>query len=113
LLREGRPMSIIGILAWLFFVTIPVFVIVGGISLAILIVITQTVGLWAAVLFGVCFALSIISMLKKDKKNSQYEISLRIKEINGEPLTPTEYRVIHPDESWKRRYPGPGYYQPK
>jgi hypothetical protein len=106
-------MFIINFLVWLFFVTIPVCVVVGGVSLAILIAIAQTVGLWAAVLFGVCFALSVISMLKNDKENSQYEISLRIKEMNGEPLTPIEYRVIHPDESWKRRYPGPGYYQTK
>jgi Ca2+/Na+ antiporter len=106
-------MSIIDILAWLFFITIPVCVIAGGISIAVLVVVARTLGLWVAVLFGCFFAVSVIFMIKKDKKDSQYEISLRIKEMNGEPLTPMEYRVLHPDESWKHRYPGPGYYQPK
>ena len=106
-------MSIVGILTWLIFVTLPICAVAGGIIAAILIAIARTFGFWAAVLFGCFLAAGTISMIKKDKKDSQYLVSLRIKEMNGEPLTPMEYEVLHPDEPWKHRYPGLGYYQPK
>jgi hypothetical protein len=109
----GIRMSIIEILTWLFFVTLPVSVVLGAIAIAVLIAIARTFGLWVAVLFGCLLVASVISTIKKDEKISQYQISLRMKEINGEPLTPMEHEVLHPHESWKHRYPGPGYYQPK
>jgi hypothetical protein len=105
--------SIIGILTWLFFITIPVCVLAGSIIIVILIAAARTFGFWAAVLFGCFFVASMVSVIKKDEKASQYRISLRVKEMNDEPLTAMEYEVLHPDESWKRRYPGPGHYQPK
>ncbi|GHS91247.1 hypothetical protein AGMMS49957_18010 [Synergistales bacterium] len=87
------------------------FLVIGAIVIAFLCAIAQTVSIWAAVIFGALLVFRVISSIRRDKKIAEWEITLKNKEHSGESLTRLEYEAIHPDESWKFKYPG--YYRPK
>ncbi|GHV57171.1 hypothetical protein FACS1894216_21600 [Synergistales bacterium] len=94
-----------------FIVSGMLFLVIGAIVIAFLCAIAQTVSIWAAVVFGVLLVFGVISGMKRDKKIAAWRIMLKNKEHSGELLTRYEYEAIHPDESWKLKYPG--YYRPK
>ena len=57
-------------------------------------------------LFFVLVFLLTFETRRRNKEDSEYWLELWDKEQNNEPLTPREMAILHPDESWRRKYPG-------